>query len=343
MVHRKKEQVYHKTPLKKHIRNIFFMILGSILVCIGFTMFVTPNGLLSGGVWGVSAIISHFVPQVPFAAYLIILNIPLIIWGWNELRLRFAIYTIFVIFLQSSMLAAFELYITPYTNNPLLASIFGGCLIGAGAGIIVKYRGSGGGTDIVGIILKNRYDISVGTVSLISNAIIVGCAATIFGFEPAMYTMVQLFTVSQVFTKVLEGFNHKRNMMIITENGQEIADNLMSSLGRGVTITKGAGAFTGREKDILFCVVSRFELAPLKEIISNIDPHAFVCINETYEVMGSFNKKVDARQIAKSKAAIEEHHAIDLHCLAEPGISVTDCLDAVGKNINDTKEQNTDE
>ena len=294
MIHSKKTPAAtHKTPLKKHVRNIFFMIVGSFIVCSGFSIFISPNSFLAGGVWGISAIIHHYANGLPMGVYLAMLNIPLIIWGWNKLNLRFAVYTVFVILLQSSLLVVMPFYLQPlvYTTNPLLACIFGGLLIGLGSGLIVKYHGSGGGMDIVGIILKTRFDISVGTILLTANATVVFCAAFVFGFEPAMYTMVNLFISSQVFTQVLEGFNRKRNMMIISEKGADIAQKLIRELGRGVTIIKGEGGYTHRSKDVLFCVVSRFELSALKEIIAQMDPNAFVCINETYEVMGRFDKR----------------------------------------------------
>ena len=291
MLHTKKTPfATRKTPLIKHVRNILFMIGGSLLVCCGFSIFITPNNLLAGGVWGIASVIHHYFGSLPMAVYLVILNIPLILWGWNKLYLRFAVYTVFVILLQSLLLVIMPPFLPTYIDNPLLACIFGGLLIGAGAGLVVKYHGSGGGMDIVGIILKGKFDVSVGTVSLFSNAIIVTCAAFVFGFERAMYTMVNLFVSSQVFTQVLEGLNRKRNMMIVSEKGNEIAEKLLHEVGRGVTIIKGEGGYTHRNKDVLFCVVSRFELSALKEIIAHVDPNAFVCINETYEVMGRFAK-----------------------------------------------------
>jgi uncharacterized membrane-anchored protein YitT (DUF2179 family) len=292
MLHSKKAPAAaRKTPLKKHVRNILFMILGSLIVCCGFSIFITPNSFLAGGIWGIAAVIRHFYGVLPMGAWLVILNTPLILWGWNKLYVRFAVYTVFVILLQSTLLVVIPPFLPTYTANPLLACLFGGLLIGMGSGLVVRYHGSGGGMDIVGIILKSKFDVSVGTVSLFSNVVIVFCAAFVFGFEPAMYTMVNLFVSSQVFTQVLEGLNRKRNMMIVSENGQEIATKLMRELGRGVTIVKGEGAYTHRNKEVLFCVVSRFELAALKEIISTVDPSAFVCINETYEVMGRFAKR----------------------------------------------------
>ncbi|MCL1816596.1 MAG: YitT family protein [Clostridiales bacterium] len=302
MLHSKKAPIERpKTPLKKHVRNIFFMIVGSLIVCSGFSIFITPNSFLAGGVWGIASVICHYFTVFPMGVWLVVLNIPLIIWGWNKLYLRFAVYTVFVILLQSALLMVIPSYLPIYTADPLLAAVFGGLLIGVGAGLVVKYHGSGGGMDIVGIILKSKYDISVGTVSLFSNAIIVTCAAFVFGFEPAMYTLVNLFVSSSVFTQVLEGLNRKRNMMIVSEKGGEIAQKLMKEVGRGVTVVKGEGAYTHRNKDVLFCVVSRFELSTLKEIIANVDPSAFVCINETYEVMGRFAKRAFMSELPKPK------------------------------------------
>lgn len=278
-------------PLKKHLRNTAMMLAGSLVVVAGFTIFITPNDLLSGGVWGVAAICSHFLPSVPLAVFLIVLNIPLLLWGWSKLSLRFALYTVYVIVLQSALLLFAPDILPSYTANPLLACLFGGLLVGAGGGMIVKYHGSGGGMDIVGIILKSKYDISVGTVSLCANAVIVLAAGVVFGFEPAMYTMVNLFVSSNVFTQVLEGLNRKRNMMIVTTHGAEIAGRLLRELGRGVTMMQGEGGYTHAKKDVLFCVLSRFELSAAKEIIHEVDANAFVCINQTYEVMGRFPRK----------------------------------------------------
>ncbi|MDO4581236.1 MAG: YitT family protein [Bacillota bacterium] len=295
-----------KTPLKKHIRNIAMISLGSLVCTAGYLILITPNDLLAGGVWGVAAILNHYLPRIPMGAFLVILNIPLLLWGWNKLRLRFAVYTVYAILLQSALLILIEPYLPTYTANPLLACIFGGVLVGVGSGTVVRYHGSGGGTDVIGIILKSKYDISIGTISLIVNALIVFCAAFIFGFERAMYTMVNLFISARVFTQVLEGLNRKRNVMIISEHGDAIAERLLHEVGRGVTKLHGEGGYTRKNKDVLFCVVSRFELALLKEVIQQIDPQAFVCINETYEVLGSFPKHaaLEALMSEEQQAAI---------------------------------------
>lgn len=275
----------------RHFRNFFFMTTGSFIAATSYLIFIEPNNLLAGGVWGVCAIIQRFLPQIPFGAYLIIFNIPLFIWAYKELSLNFTLYTLFVMILESALLILFDGHLPCYTNDPLLACIFGGLLGGLGGGLIVSYHGSGGGMDIVGIILKKKSDISIGTVSLIGNIVVITLAAFFFGFERGMYTMVSLYVSAYVFNKMLEGWNRKRNVMIVTEKGKEVSERLISNLGRGVTIIKGEGAYSHKEKEILFCVVNRFELPILKEIIRAADPESFVWINETYEVMGRFPTK----------------------------------------------------
>ncbi len=292
-----------KYPVRKHLRNVLLQLFGTALSVLGYSVFIAPNDLLPGGVWGFSAILHHFLGFIPMPVFLVLLNLPLLIWGWNKLNLRFALYTVWAILLQSGLLALIPLNMPVYTNNPLLACFFGGLLSGIGSGIVVRYHGSGGGTEIVGIILKDKYDISVGSISLFVNIAVVFCASLIFGFEPGMYTIVNLVVGSTVFTRVLEGMNSKRNMMIISQKGPDIARRLIRELGRGVTMMKGEGCYTHQPKDVLFCVVSRFEMASVKEIIIDVDPEAFVCINQTYEVMGAFPRKAASLDAALKNGA----------------------------------------
>ena len=301
MLHRKKKPT-QKYPIHKHIRNLLIFTVFSFIGVVNYQIFIASNHMLPGGVWGFAAILNHFIPVIPMGIYVALLNLPLMIWGWRHLDTRFAIYTLYAILLQAVFLTLVENNVPTYTNNILLACIFGGVLSGLGGGMIVRYHGSGGGTDIVGIILKSKYDISVGTISFGVNACVVLVAGVIFGFEPAMYTMVYLYIATAVFNEVLEGLNRKRNMMIVTEKGHELAARLISELGRGVTILPGEGGYTHKKKEVLFCVVSRFELSALKEIIQEVDPDAFVCINRTYEVMGQFRDKAEIEKRMKENA-----------------------------------------
>ena len=301
---------YKKTPLKKHILFLLEMTAGSFISIGAFLIFIGGNDLLSGGVFGIAQIFNHYITAVPLGVFYMLLNVPLLVMGWRQLRPRFACYTIYVVALQSFLTEYLVPYLPQYTNDLLLACIFGGLLGGVGNAIVVRAHGSGGGTDIVAIIARKHFDISIGTISLMANAVVVCLAGMIFGFERAMYTMVSMYASSQAFNKVLGGFNPRRNAMIVCDNGQELADRLMRALGRGVTLLPGEGAFSHQKKDVLICVMSRMELPTMKEIVQEVSPNAFVFINETYEVQGRFystsSQKIRALAAAQQGVAFEE-------------------------------------
>lgn len=277
-----------KIDWRDHAKCLIYITLASIVICLGFMIYIYPNNLLSGGIWGVIAIICYFTPQIPFGIYNLLFNIPLLLWAWKKLNLRFAVYTLYAMTLQSLILTIPASWLPAYTNDLLLACMFGGMIIGAASGVIVRYYGSSGGIEVVSSILRVKIDMSVGTMVMFFNVVIISLAAIIFGFEKAMYTMVSLYITAYAFNMVLSGMNAKRSLTIITEKGDEMAARMIAAIPRGVTISKGRGAYSKTEKDILTSVISRFELAPIKDLIKEVDPNAFVMVNETYEVMGLF-------------------------------------------------------
>ena len=288
-----------KIDWRDHAKCLSFITLASIVNCLGFMIYIDPNNLLSGGFWGIIAIIRHFTPQIPFGVYNLLFNIPLLIWSWKKLNLRFAVYTLYAMTLQSLVLTLPRSLLPTYTNDLLLACMFGGMIIGATAGIIVRYYGSSGGIEAVSSILRAKIDMSIGTMTMIFNIVIISLAAMVFGFERAMYTMVSLYITAYAFNMVLGGMNAKRSLTIVTEKGDEMAARMIAAIPRGVTISKGRGAYSNAEKDILTSVISRFELAPIKDLIKEVDPSAFVMVNETYEVMGLFmsgRQKIDKKR-----------------------------------------------
>ncbi len=291
MVVLKGSKFFKNTPPGKHVRNLLILILGSFIGVAGFYIFIVPNDLLAGGVWGLAILCNHFFPLLPMGIYVLLINIPLMIWAHRQLNLRFVVYTLFTMAIQITMLLTLEDFFPVYQKDVLLSCLFGGLIIGIAIGLIVKAHGSGGGMDIVGIILKQKWDVSVSSVIFIGNIVVVLAAALVFGLERGMYTMVSIYVTSYVFNQILEGFNRKRNAMIITTKGEEISQMLLHNLGRGVTMLKGEGGYSHADKHILFCVVSRFEISSLKEIVRTADPGAFVMISETSEVMGRFKSK----------------------------------------------------
>ncbi|MDD4751646.1 MAG: YitT family protein [Desulfitobacteriaceae bacterium] len=273
---------------KQIFTDISQIVVGSVFIAVAYIVFIIPNNLLAGGVSGLAIITNHFT-GFSVAVLILLYNIPIIIWARKELRFRFIIYTIIAVTLQSLFLALLQ-DLSPYQNDILLASIFGGILTGIGSGIIIRHYGSSGGADVIAIVLKKKLGISVGTVSFIASLIVISLAGLIFGLEPAMYTLVSLFVVGQTIDFVQEGFNKKRTAMIVSDKSQEIKNAIISQLHRGVTLIHGTGGFANVKKDVIFCVVNQFELARLKEIVLGLDKNAFMTISETSEVLGMFNQ-----------------------------------------------------
>lgn len=268
-------------------RDIILIILSSIFIALAVNVFIMPNHLVSGGISGLAIMTNHFTAW-SVGLLITLYNIPIMIWARKELNIRFITYTILAISLQSILLE----YVNPttYTNDPLLASIFGGILMGVGGGIIIRQSGSSGRIDVVGIVLRKRLGISIGTVSSLSNLFIIGMAALIFGLEPAMYSIISILVSGLSVDLVLKGLNTKLTAMIVSNYSHEIKDAIMNQLNRGVTLMHGRGGFQQIDKDVIFCVVNQFELARLKDLVLSIDAHAFMTISETTEVLGRFTE-----------------------------------------------------
>lgn len=273
--------------LKQSIIDVLLIIIGSVFIALSFNVFVIPNNLVSGGIGGLAIITNHFI-GLSVGLLILLYNIPIMIWARKELNPRFIIYTIIAVALQSLFLE----YIKPeaYTNDVLLASIFGGILVGVGGGIIIRQYGSSGGVDVIAIVLRKKLGFSIGTVSSIANLFVISLAALVFGLEPAMYTVISFLVSGLAIDLVQEGLNKKHTAMIVSNHSPEIKEAIMSRLHRGVTLAHGSGGFEKTEKDIIFCVVNQFELAGLKELVTSIDTNAFMTISETTEVLGRFSE-----------------------------------------------------
>ncbi len=274
--------------IKRTLADVLIITAAASVAVCGFSIFVSANDLLPGGVWGISALVSRFTP-LPMSALIIAFNAPLLLWGWRRMNLRFAVYTLYVVLLQSLLLELLPQHLPQYTGDTMLACLFGGLLEGLGGGLIVRRGGSAGGTEIAAIVLRERLDASPAYLNLALDVVIITLAGVVFGLELAMYTLVEHVVFSVVFSQVLEGVNRGRCLMIVTERREEIVRRIMAELHRGVTVMQAKGGWTQREKAVLYCVVTRMEMAPLKEIIRQEDPDAFVCITGTHEIFGRFN------------------------------------------------------
>ena len=295
-----------------HFRSVFnrHMMIDLLMISVGSFLWVAalmglivPNGLLSLGFTGVSIIINHFVPALPISVLVYACNIPCLLWAWKELNKGFLALTVYAVTLQSVLMELMK-DMPSYTGDIMLAAIFAGAIGGIGSGLVIRRGGSGGGTDILGIIIKKRWGFSVGTVSLIFNVIVVSVGALLFGLEIAMYTVIFIAACSLLTDKTIAGLGKKYTAMIITNQSEEMKNAIFDRLHRGVTILKGKSAVSGDQKDVLYCAINQYELAQLKDMIYVIDPNVFMTISETTEIYGHFRSRkgeaLSANELASS-------------------------------------------
>ncbi|AIS52541.1 hypothetical protein TKV_c13700 [Thermoanaerobacter kivui] len=272
---------------KQSAKNIFFIILGTLISAIGINMFIVPAKLLSGGVSGI-ALIVQYLTKFPAGYTIFLLNIPLLILSYKKVNLRFTIFTIIgTVFLSFFLVLTYSIKNILYINDPLLLSIYGGILNGAGMGIVFSNHGSTGGLDIISVIVKKKYDnFEIGRISFVVNFFIVGIGTIFFGLTSALYTLVSMYITSYVVDKTIKGFNRQKMILIVTNKEEEVSKEIMTTLKRGVTFLHGEGAYTKEEKRVLYCIVSLTQLPQLKLIVQQIDENAFISILDVAEVQG---------------------------------------------------------
>jgi uncharacterized membrane-anchored protein YitT (DUF2179 family) len=258
---------------------------------VGMNMFMIPNMLAPGGVSGLAVVLYHLF-RLPVGATIILLNIPLFIVGYLVLGPRVVIQSLLGTFLFSIAVEATAPYLPAATDDLLLASVYGGVVMGVGVGLVFRYRGSTGGTGLLSLILAKAKGISPGQAMLWGDLVVLGAAVFVFGSEAAMYAAVALFVSVKVIDGILEGLGLAKSVIIITKSGEAINEKLLYELSRGVTWLEGHGGYTGQSREVLLCVVTRQQIATLKAIVRNIDPDAFVIIGNATEVHGEGFQKM---------------------------------------------------
>lgn len=275
--------------IRRFITKFFILTIGILLVSVGLELFLIPNNIIDGGVVGIS-IISSYLTKMPLGVFIFSLNIPFLVFGYKKLGTNFILTSLYCIILLSITVGFFHGKESA-THDLLLACIFGGIIIGTGLGMILRNNGSLDGTEIVAVILNKKTGFSIGEIIMIVNFFILGSAGFIFGWDRAMYSLITFFIIFKTVDVVMEGFNESKSVIIISKKYKEIAKVIIENLGRGVTYIEGQGVYTGEPRKIVFCVITRLELASLKDHIHKIDPSAFIAIENVHEVHGGLVKK----------------------------------------------------
>ncbi|AYC29402.1 YitT family protein [Paenisporosarcina cavernae] len=270
------------------VKNILFIIIGAAIFSFGFVHFNIQNELGEGGFSGITLILLfafHFDP----ALMNLLLNIPMFIVGWRLLGRKVFIYTVVGTVSVSVFLKIFLLYeVDIHLKNDLfLASLFAGVFVGIGLGIIFRYGGTTGGVDIIARLGHKYLGWSMGKTMFIFDAVVILLSwLTFLDSRSMMYTLVAVFVGARVIDFVQEGAYAARGAFIISDFQSEIGDRILTEMDRGVTILKGFGHFSKVDREVIYCVVGKNEIVRLKNIITSIDPHAFVSVTEVHDVMG---------------------------------------------------------
>lgn len=271
----------------KTLISFFMLTIGAILSAYALETFLIPNTILDGGATGISIIISKLT-SIPLSFLVLLLNIPLVYIGYKNMGKGFLIRAVYSMLVFSLFLSYFA-YFESVTEQILLATVYGGALLGVGVGLVIHFGGCIDGTESVALVISKKTSLSVGQVVLIFNLIIYSIAGIIFGIDRAMYSLLTYFITFKVIDFVSEGIDQTKSALIITEKGTDMANEIFKRLGRTVTKIKGSGLISG-EKEVLYCVLTRMEVFELKKICNEMDESSFISISDVSEIIGDHIK-----------------------------------------------------
>ncbi|PID02882.1 hypothetical protein CSV67_07725 [Sporosarcina sp. P2] len=276
----------HKKETVGHLlRRYLFISIGVVITAVALDLFLIPNSVIDGGIIGI-ALILNFISGVPFGILILILNLPFLFFGYKHIGKNFFFSSSYSI----ALLAIVEFPLKtlgPFVTDSLLATVFGGLLLGAGVGTIIRNGGALDGTEILGILLTKKIPYSVGEFVMFFNLFIFGWAGFVLGPEKAMYSIITYYIASKAIDIVIQGLDETKAVFIISDEYHELKEAIRLRLGRSVTMLHGRGGYTDNEKDVIYVVVTRLEISKLKQITTDIDPNAFLTIMNTHETHGA--------------------------------------------------------
>jgi uncharacterized membrane-anchored protein YitT (DUF2179 family) len=284
------EKVQHKgLTTRKIIQRIMLITIGAALMAVGLEIFLVPNHVIDGGIVGISIMLSYLTGW-KLGIFIFILNIPFFFIGYKQIGKTFALSTLYGIIILS--IGTTLLHPVPaFTQDILLATVFGGIVLGIGVGMVIRYGGSLDGTEILAILFNKKLPFSVGEIIMFFNLFILGSAGFVFSWDRAMYSLIAYFVAYKTIDITITGLDESKSVWIISDNSKEIGEAIMNRLGRGVTYINGEGAYSGDHKKVIFCVINRLEEAKLKEIVTESDENAFLAVADIAEVRGGRFKK----------------------------------------------------
>lgn len=276
-----------KEKVQELIKNNGIWIAGCVLYSIGVNSFSIPNSIAQSGITGLAVIVNHLA-EFPVGTANLIMNIPLLILMWIFLGKKLVARTLWVTVVLSTALDLASFIPFTYTGNPLLAAIFCGLLQGTGLGLIMITGATSGGTDIVGRLIHKRWPhVTVGTIVMIADAIVVGAGMLVFrSVESGLYAIVMIYVSTKVIDTLIYGTGNGKMLMIVTDKADEVSQAIVKSSPRGVSIIPAKGAYTGTDKNVLLCVARKHEISGILKTVNAVDDKTFIIVSEANEILG---------------------------------------------------------
>lgn len=270
----------------KGFRTYAGITLGATLTAVALNMFLIPNKVAAGGVSGMATVL-HYLLGLPVGSTMLALNVPLFLASVKVLGARFGLRTLYGAAILSIAVDLTAPFTPVLTRDLLLSSLYGGVLSGVGMGIVFRFGGTTAGTDLAAAIINKLTRISVGQALLGVDFFVIATAGIAFASaELSLYALISLWLTSHIIDLVQEGPSTAKAFFVISDAADAVAKRIMVDMDRGVTLFAGRGGYTGQPRDILFCVVTASEVVRLKELITSLDPGAFVIVADAHEVMG---------------------------------------------------------
>lgn len=282
---------HRKLSIGEIIKRFIFITIGAVAMAVALEIFLVPNTIIDGGITGISMVLSKVTP-VALGAFLFIFNLPFLFIGYKQIGKTFALSALYGIIVLSVTTVLLH-DVQPFTNETILAVLFGGLILGFGVGLVIRYGGALDGTEIVAILLSKKLRLPVGQIVMFINVFIFIVAGFVFGADSAMFSIFTYYIAAKVMDIVVEGLDESKSVTIISSDYEEISDAINDRLGRSTTLLYGKGGYSKEETQMIYCVVNRLEVSKLKTVVQEIDKNAFISIQNVADVLGGSIVKKD--------------------------------------------------
>lgn len=270
--------------------RLFFITFGCLIAAFALECVLIPREVIDGGIVGIS-IMASYLTKLPLGVFLIVLNLPFVVLAFQKFGKMFVCLMFYGVIMLSLFSEMFLEMHYSFSEDTLIASIFGGIILGTGVGLVLKSNASLDGTEILAIKIAKQYPFSVGEIVMFFNIFIFMAAGFVYSPDKAMYSAITYFIASKAIDLVLQGMNEAKSVFIMSPKYEEIGKEVMKTLDKSVTYLSAEGGYSGAKSKMVYCVITKIEIPKIKDVVSEIDPTAFIAIENVYDVEGKRYRK----------------------------------------------------